>query len=539
MFNPIKRFKIEFYVGALVLVGIALLFYASLRLMKYSPNTKNSYSLYALFDNATGLKVGSAVSVAGIRIGEITDIELAGSQAKVSLSIYNKYVVYSNATAAVASIGILGDKYIKLTTGDATYSKLKSGGEIRHVFSTADIDSLIYSATNILQDMHKVSQSLYQIIASQKGHQRIDNLLDNVEALTGNLNQVLKMSRENLQPTLLKLYSIVNNMDGILDKNKENISDSVANFARISKSVRITLEENQAAISDTIKNLDTLVAILAEQTPELADNVNSILADNRENLQQMLDQIKQASKNLNGAMSNINDITGDVKNGQGTVGKLLTDDVTVEKLNKVLDEVDTAINPVNRLQFDVSFDSVYLMSTELWKSQINVRIQPARDHFYEVGFVQSPNSNFIKKMIPRQDDSGKIVPTPTWEAERDYSFNLMIAQRYFDTQIKIGLKEGKVGASLAQFFGKNDAFNVKLSLWDLSREDLPPQMEFNTQYVFLHNFYMNAGMDDILNGHRDTNGKLARSFYVGLGIRFTEDYLKSILGLALTTAGTQ
>ena len=82
-----RRANLEMTVGFFVLMGLACLAYLAINLGKIEIYGKG-YQIYANFDNASGLKTGSAVEVAGVEVGRVVSIQLTPMyQARVSIKM--------------------------------------------------------------------------------------------------------------------------------------------------------------------------------------------------------------------------------------------------------------------------------------------------------------------------------------------------------------------------------------------------------------------------------------------------------------------
>ena len=146
-----KEKSIETFVGLIVIV-ITISFFS----YAYSKvNTKSSdkgYSLYVQFEDIEGLSEGSDVKLSGIKIGTVNRIHLENSTyyAKVELTIYSDIQIPKDSRAIVATSGIMGGKYIRITPGSSE-KMLANSGKI--VFSQSAINledlvsKIVYSLT--------------------------------------------------------------------------------------------------------------------------------------------------------------------------------------------------------------------------------------------------------------------------------------------------------------------------------------------------------------------------------------------------------
>src|SRR5438132_10128893 len=119
-------------VGIVVALGVGA-FGVGLYLISGNPfQSRKTYGVYAVFDDATGLGVRSRVQIAGIPVGQVDKIELdqTVAKAKVWLRIKKNFVLHRDAGITKRSESILGDFLLDITPGSADQPALKDGDEI-------------------------------------------------------------------------------------------------------------------------------------------------------------------------------------------------------------------------------------------------------------------------------------------------------------------------------------------------------------------------------------------------------------------------
>jgi phospholipid/cholesterol/gamma-HCH transport system substrate-binding protein len=121
----------QFIVGIFALLGIAALAILSISLGKISIFPAPGYTLYASFDNISGLKTGDQVQLDGVQIGKVTHIGLKDMRARVALRVDEGVDIDSEAYAAIKTSGIIGDKYVSIGLGSSERI-LKSGDSFKN-----------------------------------------------------------------------------------------------------------------------------------------------------------------------------------------------------------------------------------------------------------------------------------------------------------------------------------------------------------------------------------------------------------------------
>lgn len=108
-------------VGLFMLLGLLALIVMAMKVSGIATFELNStYPVTAEFANIGGLKVRAPVTIAGVKIGEVTAIELQPNQlnAKVTMSLRrDKPIPYQDTSARILTEGLLGSNYISLVPG--------------------------------------------------------------------------------------------------------------------------------------------------------------------------------------------------------------------------------------------------------------------------------------------------------------------------------------------------------------------------------------------------------------------------------------
>jgi phospholipid/cholesterol/gamma-HCH transport system substrate-binding protein len=137
----------QFLVGIFGLIGIAALALLSLRLGRVELFPSPGYTIYANFDNISGLKTGDLVEIAGVKVGKVTGISLVENRARVSIYTNQGVQIDTDAIAAVKTSGIIGDKYVSIALGPGE-RMLKAGDTLRQTQSAFVLEDAIGQLIN-------------------------------------------------------------------------------------------------------------------------------------------------------------------------------------------------------------------------------------------------------------------------------------------------------------------------------------------------------------------------------------------------------
>src|SRR5258706_14532765 len=94
-----------------VLSGLVLLAGTVIQFSKGTSLFRGAYDLHLHSSNVGGLKERAAVLLAGVQVGSVSDIKLAGDGKSVTifLKIYKEFKIYADARFVIEQYGFLGD----------------------------------------------------------------------------------------------------------------------------------------------------------------------------------------------------------------------------------------------------------------------------------------------------------------------------------------------------------------------------------------------------------------------------------------------
>ena len=140
---------LEIGTGLFVLLGFAALLFLTTQLpssgLKFGRATKAGYHVTAQFDNIGDLKVGSPVTMSGVRVGQVTSIHFDSKiyRAVVGMRFDPQYnQIPEDSFASIQTEGLLGGKYIGISPGGSD-TFLKDGSNIDQTQSAIVLESLI------------------------------------------------------------------------------------------------------------------------------------------------------------------------------------------------------------------------------------------------------------------------------------------------------------------------------------------------------------------------------------------------------------
>ena len=140
-----ERNKLDIWVGIFVILGLAALFGLATKVGNLtSNNIKDTYTIYAHFENIGGLKPRAAIKAAGVVVGRVNSIifDTEAYHAVVSIDVDNRYIFPKDTFANIYTAGLLGEQYIGLEAG-GDMTNLAAGDLITQTQDAVVLEKLI------------------------------------------------------------------------------------------------------------------------------------------------------------------------------------------------------------------------------------------------------------------------------------------------------------------------------------------------------------------------------------------------------------
>lgn len=208
------------------------------------------YTLVAYFDDALDLVPQSSVRVNDVAIGKVTDIQLEGWRAKVTVAVNASVDLPDNATAEIAQTSLLGEKYVSLDqpVGEPSATKLKDGSVIKldHTRSAAEVEEVLGALSLLL---------------NEGGLRQIKVIGDElVTALKGR------------EPQVRDLLDQLNTFVGTLDNQKDDITNALVSVDKLAR----TLNRQRKVLIDALDTFPQALSVLSQERTKLVKLLTSL-----------------------------------------------------------------------------------------------------------------------------------------------------------------------------------------------------------------------------------------------------------------------
>lgn len=277
----------EFRIGLIALVAGVLLYYG-FNYLKGTDIFANTNRYFVEYDNTDGLTEGSVVKTRGVQIGRVSNVLFQPEKGNVlvELDIQENIQLGDSTIAELTSDGLLGGKAI-----------------------------IIYRKTH-KQMLEPGSMLIPQV---DKG---LSDMLESAKPIT-----------DNIQVTIRRINEILLGMEGF----GETLKSAVGNMDTVLMDIRVVLEQNDNKVEQAMSKIDTIITDLGKAIKPLEATIKNleVFSDSLKDT-----EFKTTVASTNQLLKNINLTLDSLKNENGTIGRLMTDDSLYNSLNKALVDLD-------------------------------------------------------------------------------------------------------------------------------------------------------------------------------------------------------
>ena len=347
----------ELRVGLLVLGSIAILIFLILNASgDINPFSKKLH-LKARFADANGLREGSEVRLAGVRVGKIDKITLLPpSDVPNAPKVEAAMVIDSNidgrpanerirtdSTAQQGSPSLLGNEMlINITPGSAVGEPVKDGA-ILPSSSSNTVNDFATSGTDLAQRLSKLSDEINGMVRDVKDGKGTIGRLFSDEALYNNLNATIRETEDLMVQIkagkgsagrLINDPALYNNANAITLQLKLIADDLRAGRGTAGK--LLTDDQLYVRINRTADRLDQSVTQINGMIGEINaghGTLGRLIKDD-----QIYNDARSAIARFNTTAERVDNMVSAAQRGEGTVGKLLTDESLYSNVNQLSSE---------------------------------------------------------------------------------------------------------------------------------------------------------------------------------------------------------
>ena len=451
-------------VGLLTLMAIASVVVMSLKITQNQSGFGKHVQYQTILSDASGIFEKTPIKVAGINAGRIKSIELEGNQALLTFEIIEKIKITPSAKLKIKSVGLLGDKFIDMDLGDQKGDRLAENSMII-TEGGEGLDNLAKDASAVLKDVKSITESIKEALKDDQGNNVIKNIVKNINEMTESLRRVT-------------------------DTNEEKVN-------------RI------------IDDLEALSSQLAHETDRYQKD--SLMAD--------LSKVGPIMDKVDATVSDLRVIVADVKDGKGTVGKLLRDDAVVDQVSQTLSSVNRLVNRINNIEADIGLSTGANTRTGS-DTRFDLDIYPAPERFFRLGLVTNdfgPQTETETDTYTSTNGGAETKTSVRKINKSDFKFNFQIGRRIQRWSLRAGIIESTGGVGI-DYFIPDYGIRAGLELFDYQKQ-AGANLRFFTEIKLWNVLFTRLAGEDLIS--KDGS----QSATISLGLRFTDQDLVALLGI--------
>jgi phospholipid/cholesterol/gamma-HCH transport system substrate-binding protein len=334
-------------VGLLVLVAVAVLAFGVFLIGDQNNlfSRKNRY--YIDFQSAGGLKQGNPVQLNGVDVGAVDRVILPTDPARklirVWITVDRAFAgrVRTDSRARIKTLGLLGDKFVEITSGSPGFPIVPSDGKVQAAPAT-NVDAILSSGEDVMDNVVTISHQLTNILARME---RGEGLLGQ---LTSNTPDSLRMRRSLVGTfeSFERIASTVENGDGPLPRllNDRELADRLARAVVSLEAVTASVQNGPGLLPGllndpaTRQSFDTTLATLNQ----VARDLQAFTAD-LESSEALLPRLvkdeqygREITEEVRQFVERLNTVSERLISGEGTAAKLINDPQIYRAVNDIL-----------------------------------------------------------------------------------------------------------------------------------------------------------------------------------------------------------
>jgi phospholipid/cholesterol/gamma-HCH transport system substrate-binding protein len=301
-------------VGLFFILGLALAWITFESLSGGQIFKKEGYKVVAPFPNLKGLKTGDDVLMAGVKIGSVADTRLGNQRVEAVLTINPKVKIPDDAVASVETSSLLGSQHLAVSFGRSA-SFIPDGGEIK-TKNTPDMNEVIAQLGSLGAKLESVADGVSKALGGGEGSSSMFSKLDKIVTDNG---PKLTETISNLQDITAKI------------KNSEGTLGKLVNDPKLHDELLVSVGEIKQAAADARTFMGDAKGIVAD-VKSGKGALGVLLYD------------PATAESLKVSVNNLRQVSDKINSGQGTLGKLISDDTLYKDVQSTMKKADRMID---------------------------------------------------------------------------------------------------------------------------------------------------------------------------------------------------
>jgi phospholipid/cholesterol/gamma-HCH transport system substrate-binding protein len=263
-----EKSRLEIKVGLFVLVGLVLLAVLLIQFSKGTSIFRGTYELRLHASNVGGLKQRASVLLAGVQVGNVSDIQLApdGKSVTILLRIYKNYKIYHDARFVIEQSGFLGDQYVAIIPTANQPPVLQDGANVE-CEAPFNLQETARAAAGFIQRIDETAKKLDAAVSDVRRLVLNEETLTNFADAVGNLRSVTEQATN----TVASINALVATNGAQIDLAVSNVVFFSRDLISLSSQTHDLISTNGPEISAAVSNVEAST----EDLKRLMDDLRS------------------------------------------------------------------------------------------------------------------------------------------------------------------------------------------------------------------------------------------------------------------------
>ncbi len=384
-------------VGIMTLLVTTLLVYLVFVIGDCSFKEKG-YSFTISFYAVNGLSRGSRVSISGVNIGKVEDINIVDDQVYVLVSIQDKkYHIRRKNTFTISSAGLMGEKFVEIVPTRDYTSPYVAPGEVVPGTDPTRMEELFERGNALIHRLQEVTDAAKDLLGDPSIKENAKLLVQNAKDASANISEITASLKSKTDSIADNLVRLLDNLSTEIEGNKIAIKELIANFQDLSEKLNGMTGENRENIKEIVTSVKGAVSNLEKILEDLSKN-NDMSGD-----------IKKTAEALRKTAENTEEITAELKKTINDPEIRSKVSGTLKDVNKIASTADKIFTGFKETQFNFKYHLRYFEPTDDILSDINLDMLKSNDSFFRIGIEDIGNENDLTFMFGQKTNKPKLT----------------------------------------------------------------------------------------------------------------------------------
>lgn len=310
---------------------------------------------------------------------------------------------------------------------------------------------------------------------------------------------------------------------------KGGIDDLMAEVGKVAKQMSAFMDTLNSATAEGTDS--TRLGRIIHNIEDITRDLKDVTGQNKEKINEIIERVRNLTKNVDTyineeslarvdrSLKNIEEITSKINKGEGTLGRLINDEQTVEELNSAIANVNKFLGGADKLQTSVDFHSEFMPNADGNKSFLGLKLQPGLDRYYELQVISDSIGVTKEESVEANENGVNSTSTYRKTYKNQFKISALFAKNFWDLTVKGGIIENFGGVGLDYRLLGNNKLVLSTEFFNFNELQVRAFMRYN----FFKGMYVVGGGDNLASKDR----RPAAAF-LGAGIFITNDDLKML-----------